>query len=60
MNWRRIVWLLRMVALPTLAEGDRYELVLRGSQHDQLYRCRHQAWPKSQHYLTRCTAPFGS
>ncbi|MFR0191823.1 DUF2300 domain-containing protein, partial [Escherichia coli] len=38
MNWRRIVWLLALVTLPTLAEETPLQLVLRGAQHDQLYQ----------------------
>ncbi|HDI5891764.1 TPA: DUF2300 domain-containing protein, partial [Escherichia coli] len=35
MNWYRIVWLLALVTLPTLAEETPLQLALRGAQHDQ-------------------------
>ncbi len=60
MNWRRIVWLLALVTLPTLAEETPLQLVLRGAQHDQLYQLSSSGVTKVSALPDSLTTPLGS
>ena len=60
MNWRRIVWLLALVTLPTLAEETPLQLVLRGAQHDQLYQLSSSGVTKVSALPDTLTTPLGS
>ncbi len=60
MNWRRIVWLLALVTLPTLAEETPLQLVLRGAQHDQLYQLSSSGVTKASTLPDSLTTPFRS
>lgn len=60
MNWRRIVWLLALVTLPTLAEETPLQLVLRGAQHDQLYQLSSSGVTKVSALPESLTTPLGS
>lgn len=60
MNWRRIVWLLALVTLPTLAEETPLQLVLRGAQHDQLYQMSSSGVTKVSALPDTLTTPLGS
>lgn len=60
MNWRRIVWLLALVTLPTLAEETPLQLALRGAQHDQLYQLSSSGVTKVSALPDTLTTPLGS
>ena len=60
MNWRRIVWLLALVSLPTLAEETPLQLALRGAQHDQLYQLSSSGVTKASTLPDSLTTPLGS
>lgn len=60
MNWRRIVWLLALVTLPTLAEETPLQLALRGAQHDQLYQLSSSGVTKASTLPDSLTTPLGS
>ncbi|MFQ7388427.1 MAG: hypothetical protein ACLRP3_05735 [Escherichia sp.] len=59
MNWRRIVWLLALVTLPTLAEETPLQLALRGA-HDQLYQLSSSGVTKVSALPDTLTTPLGS
>lgn len=60
MNWYRIVWLLALVTLPTLAEETPLQLALRGAQHDQLYQLSSSGVTKVSVLPDTLTTPLGS
>lgn len=60
MNWRRIVWLLALVTLPTLAEEPPLQLALRGAQHDQLYKLSSSGVTNVSTLPDTLTTPLGS